>query len=111
MASFRTEIHPGRFKERPNQAGSYVFVAPRLVQGTLIEGFRRLADLPLGFPRATYGLFVVSEVHPYDDGKPGGPGGHGRPTERGDQRARRLQRRRTFRAAPGVALTLVASPA
>jgi hypothetical protein len=65
---------PGRFKERPNQAGSYVFVAPRLVQGTLIEGFRRLADLPPGFPRAAYELFVVSEVHPYDDGNGRWPG-------------------------------------
>lgn len=38
------------------------------MQGTLIEGFRRLADLPPGFPRAAYELFVVSEVHPFDDG-------------------------------------------
>ncbi|MDQ3304435.1 MAG: Fic family protein [Actinomycetota bacterium] len=64
----RAEMRPGLFKERPNQAGSYVFVAPTLVQGTLIEGFRRLADLPPGFPRAAYELFVVSEVHPFDDG-------------------------------------------
>ncbi len=59
---------PGRFKEKPNQAGSYVFVAPGLVEGTLIEGFRRLDDLPGGLARALFVLFLVSEVHPYDDG-------------------------------------------
>ncbi len=64
----RPEMGPGRFKEKANQAGSYVFVAPGLVEGTLIEGFRRLADLPPGFPRAAFELFLISEVHPYDDG-------------------------------------------
>lgn len=64
----RPDKRPGRFKERPNQAGSYVFVAPDLVEGTLVEGFRRLADLPAGFPRAAFELFLVSEVHPFDDG-------------------------------------------
>ena len=64
----RPDKRPGRFKETPNQAGSYIFVAPELVEGTLIEGFRRLADLPPGFARAAFELFVISEVHPYDDG-------------------------------------------
>jgi len=64
----RPERRPGRFKEKPNQAGSYVFVAPSLVEGTLVEGFRRLDDLPGGLPRALFELFLVSEVHPYDDG-------------------------------------------
>jgi hypothetical protein len=64
----RPDKRPGRFKEKLNQAGSYVFVAPDLVAGTLIEGFRRLADLPPGFARAAFELFLISEVHPYDDG-------------------------------------------
>lgn len=64
----RPEKRPGQFKEKPNQAGSYVFVAPALVEGTLIEGFRRLVDLPPGFARAAFELFLISEVHPYDDG-------------------------------------------
>jgi hypothetical protein len=64
----RPDKRPGQFKEKANQAGSYVFVAPGLVEGTLIEGFRRLADLPPGFPRAAFELFLISEVHPYDDG-------------------------------------------
>jgi hypothetical protein len=64
----RPDKRPGQFKEKPNQAGSYVFVAPRLVEGTLVEGFKRLADLPPGFARAAFELFLISEVHPYDDG-------------------------------------------
>lgn len=64
----RPDKRPGQFKEKPNQAGSYVFVAPALVEGTLVEGFRRLADLPPGFARAAFELFLISEVHPYDDG-------------------------------------------
>jgi len=64
----RPDQRPGRFKDKANQAGSYVFVAPALVEGTLIEGFRRLIDLPPGFARAAYELFLISEVHPYDDG-------------------------------------------
>lgn len=64
----RPEKRPGQIKEIPNQAGSYVFVAPELAEGTLVEGHRRLEDLPEGFPRAAYALFLISEVHPYDDG-------------------------------------------
>ncbi len=64
----RPDKRPGQFKERPNQAGSYVFVAPKLVEGTLVEGFKRLTDLPAGFARVAYELFLVAEVHPYDDG-------------------------------------------
>jgi hypothetical protein len=64
----RPENHPGDLKQRRNQAGSYVFVEPLLVEGTLVEGFARLDDLPLGFARAAFQLFVVSEVHPFDDG-------------------------------------------
>ncbi|MGH9115103.1 MAG: Fic family protein [Acidimicrobiales bacterium] len=64
----RPDRHPGRFKQSRNQAGSYVFVDPALVEGTLVEGFRRTGSLPDGFARAAYMLFLVSEVHPFDDG-------------------------------------------
>ncbi len=64
----RPDKRPGQFKDKPNQAGSYVFVAPALVEGTLVEGYKRLADLPPGFARAAFELFLISEVHPYDDG-------------------------------------------
>lgn len=64
----RPDKRPGQFKEKPNQAGSYVFVAPPLVEGTLVEGFKRLTDLPPGFARSAFELFLIAEVHPYDDG-------------------------------------------
>ncbi|MGK2885605.1 MAG: Fic family protein [Rhodococcus sp. (in: high G+C Gram-positive bacteria)] len=64
----RPEKRPGQFKEQPHQAGSYIFVAPALVEGMLVEGFHRLADLRPGFARAVFELFLISEVHPYDDG-------------------------------------------
>ena len=64
----RPDKRPGQFKEERNQAGSYVFGEPDLVEGTLIEGFKLGQDLPAGFPRAAYQLFLISEVHPFDDG-------------------------------------------
>jgi len=64
----RPDKRPGTFKQKPNQAGSYVFVAPELVEGTLVEGLKRLVDLPPGLPRALFELFLISEVHPFDDG-------------------------------------------
>lgn len=36
----RPNTMPGKFKEKPNQAGSTLFVKPDLVYGTLFEGFR-----------------------------------------------------------------------
>ena len=64
----RPDKHPGEFKDDPNQAGSYVFVAPTQVEGTLAKGFGLAAEVPAGFRRGLYLLFVVSEVHPFDDG-------------------------------------------
>jgi len=64
----RPALRPGEFKSQPNQAGSYVFVDPELVTGTLVEGFRHIEQLPPGFPRAAFHLFLISEVHPFDDG-------------------------------------------
>lgn len=60
--------HPGEFKERANQAGSILFVDPHLVHGTLTEGYQRLADFDTAWERSVFAMFVVSEVHPFDDG-------------------------------------------
>jgi hypothetical protein len=68
IMSGRPDKRPGQFKEERNQAGSYVFVDPDLVEGTLVEGFKAARELPPGFPRAVYQLFLISEVHPFDDG-------------------------------------------
>lgn len=63
----RPEI-AGAFKTLPNQAGMTLFVDPALVDGTLREGWRRLAELDTAWERAVYTMFLVSEVHPFPDG-------------------------------------------
>lgn len=64
----RPDKHPGELKTRANQAGATQFVDPDLVKGTLVEGYRRLADLDTAWERSVLTMFVVSEVHPFDDG-------------------------------------------
>lgn len=58
----------GAFKTLPNQAGMTLFVDPALVEGTLREGWRRLAELDTAWERSVYTMFLVSEVHPFTDG-------------------------------------------
>lgn len=58
----------GVFKDRASQAGNTLFVAPDLVQGTLVEGWRRFADLDTAWERAVYAMFLVADVHPFADG-------------------------------------------
>ena len=54
MLESRPHCTPGMFKQRANQAGDTIFVAPDLVEGTLA--------------RAIYMMFLCSEVHPFVDG-------------------------------------------
>lgn len=68
LMSARPEEQPGRFKEKPNRAGSAHFVAPELVRGTLRQGFDLARSLTEGFARALYFMFLVAEVHPFRDG-------------------------------------------
>ncbi len=64
----RPDKRPGVWKSRSNRAGGYEFVAPDLVEGTLVKGFERIGELPEGLARALYAMIVVTEVHPFDDG-------------------------------------------
>ena len=68
LLSARPEKHPGQFKEKPNQAGSTVFVEPALVRGTLIKGFEIYRALEDPFARAIFMMFLIAEVHPFTDG-------------------------------------------
>jgi diguanylate cyclase (GGDEF)-like protein len=68
MLGERSEIAPGRWKQRPNQVGGREFVKPDLVEGTLREAFRVYRSLPPGFGRAAFAMFLVAEVHPFADG-------------------------------------------
>jgi len=64
----RPDKGPGEFKVDPNRAGSTVFVAPELLQGTLDKGFEIYRSLTSPLQRAIFMLFLVSEVHPFVDG-------------------------------------------
>jgi hypothetical protein len=64
----RPDKRPGRFKETANRAGGTSFVAPDLVRGTLREGFAFYQSLDHPFARALFLMFLVAEVHPFDDG-------------------------------------------
>jgi hypothetical protein len=68
MMERRPEIRPGEFKDDPNQAGGTLFVQPDRVQGTLVKGFEISRELTDPFARATFMMFLVSEVHPFNDG-------------------------------------------
>lgn len=64
----RPDKRPGTFKEAANRAGDSLFVLPGLVAGTLSVGWEGMARLDTAFERAVYMMFLVSEVHPFDDG-------------------------------------------
>lgn len=64
----RLDKNPGQFKTSGNRAGSSVFVAPELVEGTLAQGFDIYRSLETPFARAVFMMFLVSEVHPFADG-------------------------------------------
>lgn len=68
LMSARPEVNPGELKVMPNRAGNTNFVAPRLVRATLTEGASRLRELEPGLPRALYAMFMLSEIHPFNDG-------------------------------------------
>ncbi len=68
IAGHRADIRPGEFKTSANSAGSTVFVRPELVLGTLEKGWEFLSSLSPGLPRGIFASFLVSEVHPFDDG-------------------------------------------
>ena len=64
----RPDKNPGRFKEVDNRVGGTSFVSHGLVPGTLVAGWGRLAELDTAFERAIFMMFLVSEIHPFDDG-------------------------------------------
>jgi hypothetical protein len=64
----RPDKRPGQWKEKPNQAGNVIFAAPETVNGTLTQGLERCLDMPAGFARAVFMHFVITQVHPFDDG-------------------------------------------
>ena len=68
MMAARPDKRPGEFKTEANQAGQTLFVEPELARGTLTLGIDLARSLDTPFARAIMLMFVVSEVHPFDDG-------------------------------------------
>lgn len=64
----RPEALPGAFKLEPNRAGETHFVAPELVNGTLLKGFEMYQAVAPGLAKAVFMMFLVAEVHPFVDG-------------------------------------------
>lgn len=64
----RPDKEPGLFKEIANRAGDSHFVLPKMVKGTLKAGFEGLASIPTALGKAMYMMFLISEVHPFNDG-------------------------------------------
>ncbi len=64
----RPDKRPGQFKQIANRAGDTRFVLPDLVDGTLQRGFEIARALETPFQRAAMLMFLLSEVHPFDDG-------------------------------------------
>ncbi|MCP4086559.1 MAG: hypothetical protein GY745_16120 [Actinomycetia bacterium] len=50
----RPDQEPGEWKTKPNLVGTYQFVDPDLVEGTLRKGLAEMDRLPPGFARALY---------------------------------------------------------
>jgi fido (protein-threonine AMPylation protein) len=68
LLSARIDKHPGEFKSLNNRAGNTSFVEYKLVRGTLTRGFEYYKALTNPFACAAYIMFLISEVHPFEDG-------------------------------------------
>jgi hypothetical protein len=68
IMSARPDKRPGEFKIIGNQAGNTTFVAPELVRETLARGFELFHELEMPFQRAAFMMFMIAEIHPFDDG-------------------------------------------
>lgn len=68
LMAARPDRNPGMFKMQNNHAGDTHFVDCTLVGGTLNKGYEYYQALEHPFSRALFMLFMVSEVHPFNDG-------------------------------------------
>ena len=68
LMAARPDRNPGMFKMQNNHAGDTHFVDCTLVRGTLRKGYEFYQALEHPFAKALYMMFVISEVHPFNDG-------------------------------------------
>lgn len=68
LMAARPDRNPGMFKMQNNHAGDTHFVDCTLVRGTLRKGYELYQALEHPFAKALYMMFMISEVHPFNDG-------------------------------------------
>ena len=68
LMAARPDRNPGMFKMQNNHAGDTHFVDCTLVRGTLFKGYEYYQALEHPFAKALFMLFMVSEIHPFNDG-------------------------------------------
>jgi hypothetical protein len=68
LMAARPDRNPGLFKMQNNHAGDTHFVDCTLVRGTLRKGYEFYQALEHPFAKALYMMFMISEVHPFNDG-------------------------------------------
>jgi len=68
IISSRKDKSPGDFKVKANKAGNTLFVKPDYVEGTLTKSFEIYQTLSSAIGRAIFLSFIISEVHPFNDG-------------------------------------------
>ena len=68
MSGRANDIAVGEFKNKNNRAGNTDFVDFTLVEGTLRQGFKYYAALTDPMAKAIFMMFMISEIHPFDDG-------------------------------------------
>lgn len=68
IMSGRASAGPGQFKIKDNRAGNTHFVSFDRVVGTLKRAFDMSRVIQHPFARATFMMFITSEVHPFNDG-------------------------------------------
>lgn len=68
MLAERPEARPGELKMEVNFAGSTRFALPAMVRGTFAACSPLALSVPEGLARAIFYAFLVSEIHPFDDG-------------------------------------------
>lgn len=68
LMSQRPEVNPGQLKSEVNYAGTTKFVEPGMVRGTFEACSELALSIPEGLARAIFYGFLVSDIHPFDDG-------------------------------------------
>lgn len=68
MLGRRPEANPGELKREVNYAGTTQFIDPAMVRGTFEVCSEIALTIPEGLSRAIFYGFLISDIHPFDDG-------------------------------------------